>query len=447
MTCGGSAGSWGRIGRCPGDQPGPHALTSTTTGSTGNHSSSYDHNGNNIQADALTLSWDSKDRVRGMARPERSACYLYDYTDSRKTKIVGSTNSNDTQVTLYVDKFSEVRRGTFVRHAYVHNGRVASSAAAMHNSGAQLDRGTTYLNDHLLSCAVALDKDGFAREQTSYAPYGYVLLNKPAAGTTPAPYRFTGKEQDDESGLCYVEARYLSVTSARFLSPDPDTHYSPVTPVKTPQLLNPYAYARCNPDFYRDPDGRTPVFAAVAGALISAGFEMGRQFTTTGKVEDWRSVGWEALAGGISGALGVFNPSGVKAVGKVVLEVGVEVGKEMMKGETFSSAATSAIKGVLLGKALDRSHLRGIGKNRDINIAGGSGDFLTKGQKLGTEAVNQFARKTAEQAADFGFGVSEISNDQPRYMIQIQSVSGGTITYTHSDNGTVRTESDTPWSE
>jgi hypothetical protein len=33
-------------------------------------------------------------------------------------------------------------------------------------------------------------------------------------------YRYTGKERDDSSGLCYYGARYLALWLARWISPD-----------------------------------------------------------------------------------------------------------------------------------------------------------------------------------------------------------------------------------
>jgi RHS repeat-associated protein len=66
-------------------------------------------------------------------------------------------------------------------------------------------------------------------------------------------HRFTGKERDDETGLDYFLARYLSSPMGRFTSADApfaDQHAS------DPQSWNLYTYVRNNPLRYVDPTGR-----------------------------------------------------------------------------------------------------------------------------------------------------------------------------------------------
>jgi hypothetical protein len=50
--------------------------------------------------------------------------------------------------------------------------------------------------------------------------------------TTDIPYRFTGKERDEETGLYYYGARYLDGKASRWLSTDPAVgDYIPGAPV------------------------------------------------------------------------------------------------------------------------------------------------------------------------------------------------------------------------
>ncbi len=68
----------------------------------------------------------------------------------------------------------------------------------------------------------------------------------------PEPYRSTGKERDNETGLDYFGARYYSGAQGRFTSPDPKMFSRPADP----QQWNKYSYVRNNPFVYVDPDGR-----------------------------------------------------------------------------------------------------------------------------------------------------------------------------------------------
>jgi RHS repeat-associated protein len=66
--------------------------------------------------------------------------------------------------------------------------------------------------------------------------------------------RCTGKERDNETGLDYFGARYMSAAQGRFTSPDAplaDQHAA------DPQSWNLYSYVRNNPLRHIDSDGRT----------------------------------------------------------------------------------------------------------------------------------------------------------------------------------------------
>lgn len=74
------------------------------------------------------------------------------------------------------------------------------------------------------------------------------------------PYRFTGQEQDSESGLNYHHHRYANTINGRFLTPDPV--FALNKRFVDPQGWSPYAYARNNPIRYVDPSGEDAIVLA-----------------------------------------------------------------------------------------------------------------------------------------------------------------------------------------
>ncbi|MCD4753001.1 MAG: FG-GAP-like repeat-containing protein [Anaerolineaceae bacterium] len=265
MTSGGSKeGSWNRIGRDPGTAPGPHALTGSEKGPNGTRDFSYDYNGNMISERDLNLTWDYKDRLAELVNVTNTAQYIYDYTNTRKKKIVADTANGSIKEAFYIDKFSEVREGKLIKYVYEGNNRVArSNIVASKSSGFQPS--SFYPHDHLGSTNLTLAVDATVTEQLVNYPFGHARKeiytpSQPCASN----YKFTGKERDDESGLQYFEARYLVGHIGRFASVD--SLYSEVVSLdeekfqrflKNPQEMNFYVYAQNDPIKFNDPSGST----------------------------------------------------------------------------------------------------------------------------------------------------------------------------------------------
>lgn len=64
-----------------------------------------------------------------------------------------------------------------------------------------------YHPDHLGSSTVITDKDGNVVQHIEYMPYGEVFMEE-TGDTWNTPYKFNGKEFDEETGLYYYGARY-----------------------------------------------------------------------------------------------------------------------------------------------------------------------------------------------------------------------------------------------
>jgi len=87
MKYGGTNGRSNRTGRNAGDEPGPHALTTTDNGED-KREIKYDDNGNMTALEGKTFTWDFKDRLSAVEDEKMRTEYIYDYTDRRIVKKV-----------------------------------------------------------------------------------------------------------------------------------------------------------------------------------------------------------------------------------------------------------------------------------------------------------------------------------------------------------------------
>ncbi|HEY4367149.1 MAG TPA: RHS repeat-associated core domain-containing protein [Steroidobacteraceae bacterium] len=125
-----------------------------------------------------------------------------------------------------------------------------------------------------------------------YGPYGREVTG------SSQPIGYTGHVADPEIALVYMQQRYYAPDTAIFLSRDP------VGPdANSGAHFNRYNYAYSNPYRYTDPDGRCPM---CIGFLIGAGIEIGMQWATTGKVDNWTAVAVSGGVGAITGGVGAI---------------------------------------------------------------------------------------------------------------------------------------------
>ena len=104
-----------------------------------------------------------------------------------------------------------------------------------------------YHSDHLGSSSLITNKDGYLVQHIQYVPFGEVFVEERNA-TWSTPYKFNGKEQDEETGLCYYGARYYDPRTSVWLSVDPLAEKYP--------NVGSYVYCLNNPVKYIDPDGK-----------------------------------------------------------------------------------------------------------------------------------------------------------------------------------------------
>jgi RHS repeat-associated protein len=237
----------------------------------------YDENGKgngNLTGETTSrhFEWDYADRMRvfrsqiEVSEASTHTHYLYDANGQRVKKFVRSQGGK-VEVTVYVDSGFEhhllVQAGTTLENDTLHvmdnQSRVALVRAGNPFPGDAIPTVAYHLGDHLGSSHLVIDDTGAWVKREEYLPYGETSFGSFARKR----YRFTGKERDVESRLCYYGARYYAVWLGRWVSSDP---------AGAVDGTNLFAYARDNPTTYADPSGHqsgpsTPFSTGAGGGI------------------------------------------------------------------------------------------------------------------------------------------------------------------------------------
>ena len=201
----------------------PHAATQIANGlSTTTYS--YDQNGNLSQktTDGLTTTyiWDYANRLIALGSGGATTTYGYDAFSSRVFQTTA------TSTTIYPFKWYSVASstGSGATYAstteYVFNGdTLLSTTDQQFASGVATGTAQThYIHpDHLGSTNVVTNASGTVVQTLDYYPYGDPRIN---SGQNAANRQFIGQFSDD-SGLSYLQARYMDPSRGQFLSEGP----------------------------------------------------------------------------------------------------------------------------------------------------------------------------------------------------------------------------------
>jgi len=298
----------------------------------GNNTYGYDSNGNMTSRNGATLVYDFENRLTSIEKNGVTNTYLYDYTGARIKKTAGASGSS----TTYIGNLYECTDGACTKYIFAGGKRIA----------AKKDSGISYFHlDHLGGLSLATDYTGETVQSASYYPYGET---RESSGPENFQYKFTGQEEDPESGLYYYGARFYDPVIGRFISAD-----SVVQAPGDPQTLNRYAYCRNNPLLYTDPTGHifgiddaiiiAVLSKAAIGAVLGAALNTTIAALTGGDLGTAAMTG--AIAGGIFGGVGALNLTGVVAAGAHAA-AGVASGAinaGITGGNVLQSAAISGI--------------------------------------------------------------------------------------------------------
>ncbi|PZQ88021.1 MAG: hypothetical protein DI548_05230, partial [Flavobacterium johnsoniae] len=183
-----------------------------------------------------------------------------------------------------------------------------------------------YHPDHLGTSTFLTDYNGNAYQFFLNLPFGETMAEqKSITEDYETPYKFNGKELDEETGLYYYGARYYDPKISIWLSVDPLAEKGPE--------YSPYCFAMNSPINMIDPDGRWPFpsWAAIKSSYKEAKRSVIHQ---TAKATSWvsRHVVIQVEAKATVGAqIGVKTPFGSLGGGLVTTDIG-KVGLSNSKG-------------------------------------------------------------------------------------------------------------------
>jgi RHS repeat-associated protein len=311
-------------------------LSSSKVGSSNNAVTDqfgHDAHGNLTTLPHLSgMRWNFKDQLRWTDMGGGGAAwYVYDSAGQRIRKVwEKSAGLIEERIYLGGVELFRRRQGAArferetLRVAIGHDGKEAMAlvetrtqdTAATDTAPRQLTR--YQIGNAVGSACIELDRFAQIISYEEYTPYGSTSYQAVRSTTeTPKRYRCSGKERDEESGLCYYGARYYAPWLAQWCSCDPDPEMND---------LNAYLFMRNNPGFYLDADGRFPVAKGAVDAVRNLGgrknYSQGTHQSMTIEAynrSSFRST--EFRKGLVKGVESIDMPEGaVTALGKLIFE-------------------------------------------------------------------------------------------------------------------------------
>ena len=156
-----------------------------------------------------------------------------------------------------------------------------------------------YHSDHLGSTSYITDDKANITQYDAYLPYGELLVDEHSS-SEDLPYKFNGKQFDEETGLYYYGARYMNPITSLWYGVDPLAEKYMST--------SGYIYVLNNPIRLLDPNGKdiaSAIAETVGTFVISAGASFVEALISNGgnirmamRQIDWEGASVEAVVAG-----------------------------------------------------------------------------------------------------------------------------------------------------
>ena len=117
-----------------------------------------------------------------------------------------------------------------------------------------------YHSDHLGSTSYITDDKANITQYDAYLPYGELLVDEHSS-SEDLPYKFNGKQFDEDTGLYYYGARYMNPVTSLWYGVDPECYRN--------IHLGSYVYCSSNPIVRIDPNGEDDYVTNVKTGAIA----------------------------------------------------------------------------------------------------------------------------------------------------------------------------------
>ena len=261
-----------------------------------------------------------------------------------------------------------------------------------------------YHSDHLGSTSYITDEHANITQYDAYLPYGELLVDEHSS-SEDLPYKFNGKQFDEETGLYYYGARYMNPMASIWYGVDPLAE-------KYPNVCG-YVYCMENPTKLIDPNGKETHVALnkdgtyrVVGGILNKD----RNIYIFNKDKYGKYTIKGKSIGVTSSTTSFYNSDYNK--GKGTWAIGATINPKDRSGKDFLNKMIS--KDITLDDYIDKAR-----NNRpyDFKVTNGSGSvvstdlkYVYRGMSIGKTAFGQEIYTSARDIGNIAAGIVAAKN-------------------------------------